>query len=86
MSATKMLKVFAGPNGCGKSTIFTTIMQQFRTGHFVNSDEIEKEIASKGFINIDVFDLQLTQKDLDIFKKEPNTLTLRQSIHFRQLI
>jgi predicted ABC-type ATPase len=76
MSATKRLRVFAGPNGSGKSTLFTTIMQQFRTGHFVNSDEIEKEIASKGFINIDVFDLQLTQKDLDIFKKEPNTVTL----------
>lgn len=78
MSRTKRLRIFAGPNGSGKSTLFTTIsdLRQFHIGHFLNSDEIEKEIASKGFVNIEEFDLVLTQEELDKFKREPNTKTL----------
>ena len=67
MSTTKRLRVFGGPNGSGKSTLFSSIADQFNVGHFINSDEIEKEISSKGFINIEQFGLYLTQKDLDVF-------------------
>lgn len=76
MSETKRLRVFGGPNGSGKSTLFSSIAEQFNVGHFINSDEIEKEIASKGFINIEAFGLNLTQADFDSFKQEPNSLTL----------
>jgi len=76
MSAAKRLRIFAGPNGSGKSTLFTTIAEQFRVGHFINADDIEKEIATKGFINIDSFNLHLLQKDLDNFKTEENTISL----------
>lgn len=76
MSDTKRLRVFGGPNGSGKSTLFSSIAEQFNVGHFINSDEIEKEISSKGFINIESFGLNLTQDDLDDFKQEPNTITL----------
>lgn len=76
MSTTKRLRVFGGPNGSGKSTLFTSIADQFNVGHFINSDEIEKEIASKGFINIESFGLHLTQEDLDTFKTEPNSISL----------
>lgn len=76
MSGTKRLRVFGGPNGSGKSTLFSSIAEQFNVGYFVNSDEVEKEISSQGFINIDKYGLNLTQEDLDNFKKEPNTVTL----------
>ncbi len=76
MSHTKRLRVFGGPNGSGKSTLFSSIAEQFNVGHFINSDEIEKEIVSKGFINIESFGLNLTQADLDDFKQEPNSITL----------
>lgn len=76
MSTTKRLRVFGGPNGSGKSTLFSSVADQFNVGHFINSDEIEKEISSKGFINIEQFGLYLTQKDLDVFKQEPHTITL----------
>lgn len=58
--------------------LFATIseLKEFHIGHFINSDEIEKEIVTKGFINIEDFDLHLTQADLDEFKKEPNTISL----------
>ena len=65
-----------GSSGSGKSTLFSSIADQFNVGYFINSDEIEKEISSKGFINIEQFGLYLTQKDLDVFKQEPHTITL----------
>src|SRR5690606_39863517 len=76
MSAAKRLRIFAGPNGSGKSTLFTTIAEQFRVGHFINADDVEKEIATKRFINIDSCNLHLLQKDLDNFKTEENTISL----------
>ncbi len=76
MSDTKRLRVFGGPNGSGKSTLFSSVAEQVKVGHFINSDEIEKEISSKGFINIETFGLNLTQADLEEFKREPNSITL----------
>ena len=76
MSATKRLRVFGGPNGSGISTLFSSIADQFNVGHFINSDEIEREISSKGFVNIEQFGLYLTQQDLDVFKQEPHTKSL----------
>lgn len=76
MPSAKKIRVFAGPNGSGKSTLFTTIAEKFKVGYFVNSDEIEKEIASKGFINLESYGLHLTEEDLQMFKKEEDAVTL----------
>lgn len=76
MAFIKRLRVFAGPNGSGKSTLFNTIKDQFNTGCFLNSDEIEKEISNKGFVNIEEFGLQLNQDDLDEFKTNANAISL----------
>lgn len=78
MPKAKRVRVFAGPNGSGKSTLFSTIAEKFNVGYFVNSDEIEKEIASKGFINLDTYGLHLTEGDLQEFKKENDAITLIQ--------
>ncbi len=82
MPAFKRLRVFGGPNGSGKSTLFASIKEQFNVGHFINSDEVEREITSNGFINIESFGLTLTQEDLDAFKAEPNTHTLIEKAAF----
>lgn len=76
MAKAKRLRVFAGPNGSGKSTLFEAIHSQFNTGHFVNSDIIEREIRTKGFVNLEDYDLDLTEKDLQTFFDEPNTQSL----------
>lgn len=78
MPSAKKIRVFAGPNGSGKSTLFTSIAEKFNVGYFVNSDEIEKEIASKGFINLETYGLNLTEEDLEIFKQENDAVTLIQ--------
>ena len=78
MAKVKRVRIFAGPNGSGKSTLFTSIAEQFNVGYFVNSDEIEKEISSKGFINLEAYGLNLTEEDLQLFKQEHDAVTLIQ--------
>lgn len=82
MPAPRRLRVFGGPNGSGKSTLFASITEQFSVGYFINADEIENQIASKGFINIASFGLTLTQEDLDAFKEEPYTRSLIEKSEF----
>lgn len=67
MSKTKRLRVFAGPNGSGKSYLFDIFKENFNPGLFVNSDLIEKEISERGFINLDKYNLNLTEDDLQQF-------------------
>ncbi len=63
------LRVFAGPNGSGKSTLFDSFSKKYKTGPFLNADLIEKELATKGYVDLNDYDLSLTQADLDVFLK-----------------
>lgn len=76
MSKIKRLRIFAGPNGSGKSTLFETIASKFQVGDFINSDLIEKEISTKGYINLDRYELKLTEQDFENFKAEPSSVSL----------
>jgi predicted ABC-type ATPase len=49
---SKRLRVMAGPNGSGKSSIFKEITDNYRTGPFINADEIERELESAGELDL----------------------------------
>lgn len=70
------LRVFAGPNGSGKSTLFDSFSKKYNTGVFLNADLLEKELATKGFIDLSEFNLNLTQNDLDEFLKTERAASL----------
>ena len=72
----KRLRVFAGPNGSGKSTLFEEFSKKYNTGYFINADYIESILATKGFIDLEDYNIKSTQKDLDSFfeKEEAQTL------------
>lgn len=72
------LRVFAGPNGSGKSTLFEAFAVQYDAGVFLNSDVIEKELSTKGFIDLHDFKLTLSQSDLDIFLQSSRAKSLVQ--------
>lgn len=63
------LRIFAGPNGSGKSTLFETFSQKYNAGFFLNADLFEKELSTKGVIDLSEYGLELSQSDLDIFLK-----------------
>lgn len=70
------LRVFAGPNGSGKSTLFESFSEKYHTGYFLNADLIEKELQTKGFIDLNDYDLNLTQKDLEDFLQTNDSISL----------
>ncbi|MEA5259171.1 zeta toxin family protein [Arcicella aquatica] len=70
------LRVFAGPNGSGKSTLFDSFSKKYTTGPFLNADLIEKELATKGYVDLHDYDLSLTQADLDDFFKTERAKSL----------
>lgn len=61
------LRIFAGPNGSGKTTLFEALAENYDTGIFLNADYIEKELSTKGFIDLTKYGLGLTEKDLQSF-------------------
>lgn len=63
----KRLRIFAGPNGSGKTTLFEALAQNYDAGIFLNADYIEKELSTKGFIDLDQYDLHLTEEDFKNF-------------------
>lgn len=78
MPSAKRIRIFAGPNGSGKSTLFEEFKKNFDPGQFVNSDWIEKELSTYGFIDPANFNLQLTQEDLEAFCKTKDAQKLIQ--------
>ncbi|MCG9879702.1 MAG: zeta toxin family protein [Bacteroidia bacterium] len=70
------LRIFAGPNGSGKSTLFDSFSKKYNAGIFLNADLLEKELSTKGFIDISDFNLNLTQADLDEFLKTQRASSL----------
>jgi len=83
------LRIFAGPNGSGKSTLFESFSQKYDTGLFLNADIIEKELSTKGYIDLSEFNLDLKQEDLTVFLRTERAASLikksiqdKQEIHF----
>lgn len=66
----KSIRVFAGPNGSGKSTLFKSIKDYpINLGYFINADELESQLKTKGYIDLKEIGLKANQKELDKFLK-----------------
>lgn len=77
MPVSKKLRLFCGPNGSGKSSLYEEFRKyNYRSGAYVNSDEIEKEILKTGFLDLYSFGLHLTENDFDEFLKQDDCKTL----------
>lgn len=84
----KKLRLFAGPNGSGKTTIFNEISAKYHCGYFVNADNIESDIRAQGNFSFAQFGLtathdQIEQEMLDstfFSKRSPHLIIERLSI------
>lgn len=63
--------MFAGPNGSGKSTIKAQVEKQYPRifGIYINPDDIEKDIDSKGTFNFGKFKVKTTKQEITLFLK-----------------
>jgi ABC-type cobalamin/Fe3+-siderophores transport system ATPase subunit len=69
--ASKRMRVFAGPNGSGKTTIFKGMLanEKIQLGAYVNADEIEKALLETGLLDFSIFHLIVAEAHLrDFFR------------------
>ena len=78
MSSPNRIRIFAGPNGSGKTTMYTELSKNYNSGFFINADEIEKTLQTKGLIDLTELSLKSTQEELDNFKKTEEIISLLQ--------
>jgi predicted ABC-type ATPase len=80
----KRLRLFAGPNGSGKTTIINKIPDTIKLGYLVNADDIESELQKTGCFNLKKQGIISTTTELRTFIREkgvsPVKLDIRESI------
>lgn len=65
------LRMFAGPNGSGKSTIKSIIPDRL-LGHYLNPDDIEKEVKINGYYDARDLELQTSSEEIiHFFENHP---------------
>jgi predicted ABC-type ATPase len=75
----KRLRVIAGPNGTGKTTLYFFLKDKISTGIWLNADEILEQFTKKGFIEYSVLGFKPTLKSFESFcKKKSNAAFLNQ--------
>lgn len=63
------MRVFAGPNGSGKTTIFKGILadNKVQLGVYVNADEIQETLARSGSIDFSSYQLNVSDEKVKAF-------------------
>jgi predicted ABC-type ATPase len=67
--AVQRLRMFAGPNGSGKSTIKDLVPVNL-FGHYLNPDDIEKEVRANGFYDARHLKLNCSTEEIVLFFAE----------------
>ena len=66
----KRMRVFAGPNGSGKTTIIKSLQDVIPFGVYINADDIELQLKESKIVLFNSFQLIISQEQLqDFFKK-----------------
>ena len=66
----KRMRVFAGPNGSGKTTIIKSLQDIIPFGVYINADDIELQLKESNILLFNSFQLNISQEQLqDFFKK-----------------
>lgn len=78
--AAKRMRVFAGPNGSGKTTIFKEILnkEKINLGVYINADEIEIDLSS-GKLNFDKFQIVTTNDVLRTYISNSGFATAKRN-------
>ena len=68
--STKRMRVFAGPNGSGKTTIINNLKAEIPFGVYVNADDIEGLLKQSGVLLFSTYQLNITEAALQSFFKK----------------
>jgi predicted ABC-type ATPase len=79
--ASKRMRVFAGPNGSGKTTIFKGILTENKVnlGVYVNADEIEAQLNLNSPIDFNPYQIIVTHDQIQDFFKNSSFSPLKRN-------
>lgn len=66
----KRLRIFAGPNGSGKTTIIQNLRNRISFGAYINADDIEVAFQTNGKLDISLYGLSVTTDSIQDFLKQ----------------
>lgn len=61
------MRVFAGPNGSGKTTIIQRLQSKITYGVYVNADDIESLLKQRGVLLFNAYQLNINEPQLQFF-------------------
>lgn len=69
--SVKRMRVFAGPNGSGKTTIFKAMLsnESIQLGVYVNADDIEQILVNTNSLSFSDYELNVNEEQLNDFFK-----------------
>jgi predicted ABC-type ATPase len=73
LDTTSRMRMFAGPNGSGKTTMKSVIKPSL-LGFYINPDELEKEIAEFGFLDTERFGITTDETEILEFFQDSTLL------------
>jgi predicted ABC-type ATPase len=68
--AAKRMRVFAGPNGSGKTTIIKSLQSEIPFGVYINADDIESLLKESSVLLFNNYQLTVSQSQIQAFFKE----------------
>lgn len=63
----KRMRVFAGPNGSGKTTIVKSLKDKINYGVYVNADDIESLLFENNTLDFNTFKLKINEDNIQEF-------------------
>ena len=63
----KRIRVFAGPNGSGKTTILRALLADIPLGVYVNADDIENSLEKTGSLLLDPYQLTISESEIKTY-------------------
>lgn len=87
MSEVKRLRIIAGPNGSGKTSFYLALskMEHPRLGIFINADDIESTLKTKGIISFSDYCLETKEGEIEsafvLFKQVRETTVEEQDFY-----
>jgi predicted ABC-type ATPase len=77
--AARRMRVFAGPNGSGKTTIVKSLQDEIPFGVYVNADDIESLLKESNVLLFNTYQLTVTQSQLQEFFKESQFAPIKRN-------
>ena len=77
--SSKRLRVFAGPNGSGKTTIINKLRDVIPYGVYVNADDIESNLKISKILIFNTYQLQISEKEIQTFFKNSTFAPIKRN-------